>query len=662
MTMRKFGVGLEPVEDPNPAKTMHTILKRPSASWSHSVYSVPFAGKIIPNRDYPYEGLSYVLDGRNHHILDGIAIGIDGCELKPSRVLAYPWKVIYSYSGDVKLDVDYYLLGTNGNPGRIIIRTDKPCTLEIEPLVDIRWMYDHSDPSAHRVEKCDNGLLFSRDEVRAAVVTSSPCECQTWHHPAEWFYKMGSGYCEDVDGKIVFRGEQREPVSLGTIRINDQKTSVIAASCGRSEDDVMRMCTRALADYAADELSEVANAKRIVESLDLRGAAAFRALGMVKFGMCIGDTLSFEAGDFWFRTVWFRDAFEGILRNMNTLFKLGMENRIRATLVYAFDHRDVHGRIPNFGDNYDSIDATLLALIVGSEYLRRKRDDDLKRAIIGCADDLLTSLESGDPGVPNGPPVLHQNGLVSSAPHHSWTDGMRSITAVGITLSLPIRVPEDWEYEMVERFGAGAVSELVKPKYFLPEVNSQWIRVIKLVSELSGEKRYSDLLDLASSGFRRMFVNEHFLNNLVTTDGRVDATIGSPAMVAISIADSLFTDEEVRVFAETIKEHLLVRRAGLAFGVAVRESEKKIYYGDSEYHECVVWPRDTPYLIRLLRRNHEMGLVKEIIRSNLNHQMKEGFLFYNSELFSQDDGIVPVKNPVQFWSQWVDEIETNTIT
>jgi len=635
---------------------LHTILKRPAASWSHSVYSVPFAGKIIPNRDYPYEGLSYVLDGKNHHILDGIAIGIVGHELKPSRVLAYPWKVIYSYSGDVKLDVDYYLLGINGNPGRIVIRVNEPCTLEIEPLVDIRWMYDHSDPSAHRVDEHDNGLSFGKGEIHAAVVTSSPCECQTWHHPVDWFYKMGSGYREEVDGGIVFRGEQREPVSLGAIRIADQKTSVIAVGCGRSEADVMQMCMRALQEYRADEQSEVANAKRIVESLDLSGAPAFRALGMVKFGMHLGDALSFEAGDLWFRTVWFRDAFEGILQNIDTLFKLGMENRIRDTLVYAFDHRDEHGRIPNFGDNYNSIDATLLALIVGSEYLRRKRDDDLERMVIGCADDLLTALKSGDPAVPNGPPVLHRNRLISSAPHHSWTDGMRSITAGGLSLALPIRVPENWGYEMVERFGTDAVSELAKPKYFLPEVNSQWILAVKLISELSGEKRYSDLLDLAPSGFNSLFVNEHFLNNLVTTDGRVDATIGSPAMVAISIADFLFTDEEVRVFTETIKEHLLVRRAGLAFGVAVRESEKKIYYGDSEYHECVVWPRDTPYLIRLLRRNREKRLVKEISRSNLNHQMKEGFLFYNSELFSQDDGIVPVKNPVQFWSQWVDDL------
>jgi hypothetical protein len=660
--MRKFGVGLEPVEAPNPAKTLHTILKRPVASWSHSVYSVPFFDKIVPNRDYPYEGLSYVMDGRNYHILDGIAIGVVGHELKPSRVLAYPWKVIYSYDGDVKLDVDYYLLGIDGNPGRIIIRASEPCTLEIEPLVDIRGMYDHSSPQSHSVEERENGLIFKRDDLRVAVMAATPCECQRWHHPINWFYKMGSGYREAVEGGIRFRGEHREPVSLGMIRISAEQGSVpIAVSCGRSEDDVTRMCMRALEECTADERNEAANAKKIVESLDLRGAAAFRALGMARFGMYLGDTLSFEAGDFWFRTVWFRDCFEGILQNMNTLFKLGMEDRIRDTLVYAFDHRDEHGRIPNFGDNYDSIDATLLAFIVGSEYLRRRRDDDLKRMIIGCADDLLTSLESGDPSLPNGPSVMHQNGLISSAPHHSWTDGMRSVNSDGMSLTLPIRVPPDWEYEMVERFGDGAVSELAKPKYFLPEVNSQWILAIKLISELSGKKKYSNLARLASSGFRSLFVNEHFLNNLVTIDGRVDATIGSPAVVAISIADFLFTDEEVRVFAETIKEHLLVRRAGLAFGVAVRESDKKIYYGDSEYHECVVWPRDTPYLIRLLRRNREARLVREIIRSNLNHQMKEGFLFYNSELFSQDDGIVPVKNPVQFWSQWVDEIETNTI-
>jgi len=45
------------------------------ASWSQSVFSVSFkdlSEKIIPNRDYPYEGLSVLIEGENFHFLDGI--------------------------------------------------------------------------------------------------------------------------------------------------------------------------------------------------------------------------------------------------------------------------------------------------------------------------------------------------------------------------------------------------------------------------------------------------------------------------------------------------------------------------------------------------------------------------------------------------------------
>ncbi len=100
-----------------------------------------------------------------------------------------------------------------------------------------------------------------------------------------------------------------------------------------------------------------------------------------------------------------------------------------------------------------------------------------------------------------------------------------------------------------------------------------------------------------------------------------------------------------------------MEKNGLPFGIVVKKSPKGSYYGDEEYHEAVVWPRDTPYLIRILRAAGEVEkeTVEGIQRSNLEHQMDEGFVFYNSELFSPDNGeMTPVKNPVQFWSQWVD--------
>jgi glycogen debranching enzyme len=92
----------------------------------------------------------------------------------------------------------------------------------------------------------------------------------------------------------------------------------------------------------------------------------------------------------------------------------------------------------------------------------------------------------------------------------------------------------------------------------------------------------------------------------------------------------------------------------MPFGIIVKESGRDVYLGDAEYHEAVVWPRDTPYLIRLLSLVGDGATIDGLLASNLRHQMEEGFVFYNQELFSGDDDRAPVKDPVQWWSQWVD--------
>lgn len=64
----------------------------------------------------------------------------------------------------------------------------------------------------------------------------------------------------------------------------------------------------------------------------------------------------------------------------------------------------------------------------------------------------------------------------------------------------------------------------------------------------------------------------------------------------------------------------------------------------------------------------ELETAKEIVLNNLDHQMSEGAIFYNHELFSKPCGNnpehveaternpVPVKNAIQFWSQWCDPV------
>ena len=209
-------------------------------------------------------------------------------------------------------------------------------------------------------------------------------------------------------------------------------------------------------------------------------------------------------------------------------------------------------------------------------------------------------------------------------------------------------------------------NELNKPKYFLPEINAEWIKMLRHCVRMSSEnenkkENFSSLLENAIINVKKVFwdAEENILYNIVTMEGEKDKTQGSPAVVAFSLLldENIFSQSEIKEFVKGVKENLLVERHGLPFGILVKMSPKSTYYGDEEYHEAVVWPRDTPYLIRILRAVGEVEkeTVEGIQRSNLEHQMNEGFVFYNSELFSPDNGeMVPVKNPVQFWSQWVD--------
>jgi hypothetical protein len=97
-----------------------------------------------------------------------------------------------------------------------------------------------------------------------------------------------------------------------------------------------------------------------------------------------------------------------------------------------------------------------------------------------------------------------------------------------------------------------------------------------------------------------------------------------------------------------------------------RDVKDKIYLNDNQYHGAVVWPRDTPYLIKYLKLIGERRMVREILESNLDHQMGEGAIFYCNELFSLPEGKnpsptetknypVPVKNPIQLWSHFCDD-------
>ena len=66
----------------------------------------------------------------------------------------------------------------------------------------------------------------------------------------------------------------------------------------------------------------------------------FRALGADRFGMSIDGVRFPEAGDFWFRSVWFRDLFEGLIHNYQTTRKIEGMAGMTEIMRKSFDMQD----------------------------------------------------------------------------------------------------------------------------------------------------------------------------------------------------------------------------------------------------------------------------------------------------------------------------------
>ncbi|HEY3423098.1 MAG TPA: hypothetical protein VGK13_08035, partial [Methanocellaceae archaeon] len=568
------------------------------------------------------------------------------------------------------LKVSYYLSDSNGCLGYVRASLDKGADASIifEPYFDIRYMYGESTPEAHVADISHQALTVGVDG-RTACLSLPGARFRESRHMLEWRYKLGSGDRREFEGHIRPIAESRRIVSLCEIESRGSE-AVLCFSCGDSKSGAMELMRQKMSDIADD----AARGRMIRDVLlpSYKGtwrerALVWRAVCMSKFGMLIDGVRFQEAGDFWFKSAWFRDQFEGLLHNYEAISRLGGLGCIRRMLLESFKLQDGWGRVPNryvsSGEKYDynSADATLLALMLAGRVVRDTDDGELARRSAEAFNKYLQGVSSGAMER-NGPPVVKPGGLLAVPAWHSWTDGFRVVGGK----RMPIRMSVEWEEELIRR---GLGDEVYFSQYLLPEINAQWLRCLEagwLFSKYTRDYELADRCKMlyikALGSFKPLFFNAHtgFVNNMATADEsglgrRVDEAIGSPGLVAASILGTdAFSVDEIIIVARTACAKLLRHKWGMAFGVAVKDSDRCVYLNGEDYHEGVVWPRDTPYLIRLLSLAGETGLTDQLLSSNLRHQMEEGFVFYNQELFSCDHDWTPVKDPVQWWSQWVD--------
>ena len=623
-----------PLENPDwdYARNQFTVLKRPQATWSQSVFSVRHENLIAPNRDYSFQGLCAFAGNEYFKFLDAVFFGIKGVSLEPKKVTVTPWKHTYHYSGgDVDVSVSYFLCRDNlqGALAKVVfdVKTHSARELILKPLVDIRNACCQSRPDGITSKagkdcitatSCGNSISFFVDESS----TISRKEV------SDWKYKLGSGFRENTDQGVKFVPEYGSPVFAGEIHKTISKSGKIT---------LLISCNRDISDF--DENEERSHVNRIAKKFDCGKETLARIISMDSFGI-FEDGLSIpDAGDFWFRQIWLRDLLESMINNFNVLSKIG-DKRIEGLMCWILERQDKKtGLFANFKGNYDSIDASLLFFLLAEKYMKSFKNKEMEKKIGESYDlffrRLLFNSKNSLPEV--------RNNLLYCLPQFSWVDSMLNIKGRNV----PSRVPSDWNCD-------GKLS-------LLPEVNAMFIRFLKFGQSISRDT--SGLYKNAIENYE-IFMNGGYLYSVIVDDKK-DQTESSMALVsAVLLYEHVFSREDlVRMWPSV--ERLLVKRNGKLFGMLCRDMKDRTYLNDNQYHGSVVWPRDTPYLIRYLQIIGKDELVKEILESNLDHQMKECAIFYSNELFSLPEGRnpsqtndnskpVPMKNPIQLWSNFCD--------
>jgi len=594
---------------------------------------------------------------------------------------------------------------------------DQPLTLVVQPFLDIRHMYAEADVAGYRLHTDERGFLVVTSHARSFVLHLPEGTLNVFGSPemVSWKYKMGTGYRQEIFSKsrrrmvTRFVPEQRQVAALFNLEApvtTDRLRLRLPFQCGLTRAvDGIRDRLRQSRRSDREQLRAIEAAFPLPPELPFRGAILARIVGLLKFGTWVrrpGGGLAEvpNAGAWWFKTPWYRDVFEGILTSFETLMRLPEERaHIRdvvdaALSCYNESSGLIIARLPEVqGDTppFNSSDATLLCLLAAHAYAAKTGDADFGRRALGQTLKTLECFRHNGNGA-DGPLRLDpETGLLLCVPHHSWIDTSSQVVeyAGSQIENVSNRASVRFVKDLYDRLGSKEEVEaaFARAAFFLPEINAQWIAVLSgllgtfdLVSpgETPPERREVEtLLARARESFKPVFWNPDrgFLFNLVHESRQVrDAMECETAVTAAALlGETVFTRDELRSIWRHAETELLVHRTlqsygdeRLPFGILTQNEDQRIYYDDGQYHADVTWPRSTPYLVRLLAVLGETETIRNLLVNNLDHQMSEAALFYNQELFSRPCGNnpapdertrhnpVPVKNPIQFWSQWCD--------
>lgn len=641
------------------ARNKHILIREGIIEYSTSSFNAPIQTSLGlmhgGNRDFPWQGLLIgPINNILYKVLDALYYrALDTDNLRPISVLSRRTSAVYLYTDDDGKEYAITIsVGMKNDETILSVHAEKPSIFL--PILDIREAESDVWPTYTFYER--NGVLIVKsDKAPITLEMSGFNTIRKLNLTLEWVYKLDDGWRRIVDGKVLFVRQVRKlqaPVALVSERGVLEIKIPIPGLKPREINSNIRHGIKKLYSILRGLPQKIIN------------AILLRVDRLASFGVPLGPTFAPEAGSMWFKRVWARDLLEGLRWNLLSYIEIFSLSRWIIDLVrYLILVTYRNNGLKVFVDKGDYVSDAFPQLInVATMLYRRTRESILLEEAVKITREAYRRLKSqrGFSG------CYLREGLIVCNANSSWLDVLYPING---TL-WPTRLPLDW----IDKVSP-------KDKFALVEVNSFFIecldRLIRLLLETRRkipEELYEFRFELLE-GYKRWFLCSDRLPP-ITVDpisGLRDYTKSSLGIVSVaSLKDILYNRREIAALWDDI-ERLLIRRKILElddgyeiFGVLVRDIERKPYLGDLEYHGCVVWPRDTPYLIEVMK---EMGMKREIygiLINNLDHMLTEGAVGYVNELFSLPIGLnpspveecsfnpVPVKNYAQYWSHWCD--------
>ncbi|MEM3552474.1 MAG: hypothetical protein QXE15_02435, partial [Candidatus Bathyarchaeia archaeon] len=600
------------------------------------------------NRDYSWQGLIIgPINDILYKIIDGIYYSINKT-LKAEKILFNPKQCtyVYSYEEDKVFSVKISLINYNTYV-LLKVLANEPCWFTI--LLDFRPAEKWSE-GKYLINFLDNEVIVKNSVTPVKLIISGFNKVYPLNLFLNWRYKLGDGFRQVRNG----------------INFIEHYRSIYLPAVFYSSTGMLEMKIPLPSFLNFTEFTKIKN-----ETLNfnfgnniISKAIKLRLETLFSYGLNINGIWFPEAGAWWFRKPWVRDALEGLRWNIKTyIYFFNWSNKINSLIQYLLSILKSSSGLPvTIGSTEFSSDAPpqLLNVACNLAYLLKNKDLFLK--IIKIAVFIVETLFKG---LSISKTFLNDSILCSSS-KSSWIDSIITIDG----RCWPSRLPLEWIKKDVNPF---------ESEFGLVEVNAFYIEAFKKILNFcekfntSKPECIKEFLKILLDGFNKYFKQNASLPALTVspTYNLKDNTLSSPGLIASSIlVGTVYNEKDLEQLWSLVSKKLLIYRKLVVlgkewqpFGILVKAINLKPYLNDFEYHTTVVWPRDTPYLIKLLEK---LNLnVKGLLLSNLDHMLTEGIFGYCSELFSlpigknpsptfESNNPIPVKNPAQYWSHWCD--------